>query len=112
MAAETSQTLDRGLRVLEVLAATPNGLTVTGLAATVSDRIAQAGYKTGQPNTYTDQQRSASVVFYASNRAREQAQAVAKVLDISDVERIVDAARVLAGGSDVVVVVGSDQSTS
>jgi DNA-binding IclR family transcriptional regulator len=35
MAAETSQTLDRGLRVLEVLAATPNGLTVTALATEV-----------------------------------------------------------------------------
>jgi hypothetical protein len=35
MAAETSQTLDRGLRVLEVLAATPNGLTVTALAGEV-----------------------------------------------------------------------------
>lgn len=35
MAAETSQTLDRGLRVLEVLAASPNGLTVTSLAAQV-----------------------------------------------------------------------------
>ena len=33
MAAETSQTLDRGLRVLAVLAATPGGLTVTELAA-------------------------------------------------------------------------------
>ncbi|CAM3262579.1 helix-turn-helix domain-containing protein [Nocardioides dubius] len=33
MAAETSQTLDRGVRVLEVLAATPGGLTVTELAA-------------------------------------------------------------------------------
>lgn len=33
MAAETSQTLDRGLRVLEVLAETPSGLTVTELAA-------------------------------------------------------------------------------
>src|SRR5688500_12858612 len=32
MAAETSQTLDRGLRVLEVLAASPNGLTVTELS--------------------------------------------------------------------------------
>jgi DNA-binding IclR family transcriptional regulator len=32
MAAETSQTLDRGLRVLSVLAAHPNGLTVTELA--------------------------------------------------------------------------------
>jgi len=35
MAAETSQTLDRGLRVLEVLAATPSGLTITALAAQV-----------------------------------------------------------------------------
>src|SRR5689334_3636288 len=32
MAAETSQTLDRGLRVLKVLAETPGGLTVTELA--------------------------------------------------------------------------------
>jgi DNA-binding IclR family transcriptional regulator len=35
MAAETSQTLDRGLRVLEVLAGTPGGLTITNLAAEV-----------------------------------------------------------------------------
>jgi len=35
MAAETSQTLDRGLRVLSVLAASPHGLTVTELAAQV-----------------------------------------------------------------------------
>jgi DNA-binding IclR family transcriptional regulator len=35
MSAETSQTLDRGLRVLEVLAATPRGMTVTELAAAV-----------------------------------------------------------------------------
>lgn len=35
MATETSQTLDRGLRVLEVLAGSPAGLTVTALAAEV-----------------------------------------------------------------------------
>lgn len=33
MASETSQTLDRGLRVLEVLARTPDGATVTELAS-------------------------------------------------------------------------------
>lgn len=33
MPAETSQTLDRGLRVLDVLASSPGGLTVTELAA-------------------------------------------------------------------------------
>jgi DNA-binding IclR family transcriptional regulator len=35
MPAETSQTLDRGLRVLAVLAGSPNGLTVTELAGAV-----------------------------------------------------------------------------
>jgi DNA-binding IclR family transcriptional regulator len=35
MAAETSQTLDRGLRVLTVLAGAPGGLTVTELAAAI-----------------------------------------------------------------------------
>jgi DNA-binding IclR family transcriptional regulator len=35
MPAETSQTLDRGLRVLAVLASHPNGLTVTELSSTV-----------------------------------------------------------------------------
>ncbi len=35
MAAETSQTLDRGLRVLSVLASTPGGLSITELAALV-----------------------------------------------------------------------------
>lgn len=35
MAAETSQTLDRGLRVLEVLAGSPSGLSVTELAGVV-----------------------------------------------------------------------------
>lgn len=35
MATETSQTLNRGLRVLEVLAASPQGLTITALAAQV-----------------------------------------------------------------------------
>ncbi len=35
MAAETSQTLDRGLQVLEAVAGAPDGLTVTELAATL-----------------------------------------------------------------------------
>ena len=35
MAAETSQTLDRGLRVLRALAATPGGLSITALAAEI-----------------------------------------------------------------------------
>lgn len=35
MAAETSQTLDRGLRVLAVLASSPAGLSITELSATV-----------------------------------------------------------------------------
>jgi len=35
MAVETSQTLDRGLRVLQTLAATPQGMTITALATEI-----------------------------------------------------------------------------
>src|SRR3954462_3368228 len=35
MAAETSQTLDRGLRVLRTLAAAPHGMSITALAAEI-----------------------------------------------------------------------------
>ena len=35
MTAETSQTLDRGLRVLRTLAAAPHGLSITALAAEI-----------------------------------------------------------------------------
>jgi hypothetical protein len=94
----------------DVSVAVLNGTTINGLASTVAKRLSQAGFGSGPTANYTDQARSASVVFYAASGSRREAFDVAKVLDISDVQPIIDAARQLAPGADVVVVVGADQS--
>jgi hypothetical protein len=88
-----------------------NGTTVSGLAATINDRVEQSGFTMSQPPAnYTDSARSASVVFYDGSANRTQAFAVGKLLGVSDVQPIIDAARTLAPGADVVVVVGADQT--
>jgi hypothetical protein len=88
-----------------------NGTTVAGLAGTINTRLEQAGYTASQaPTNYTDQARSASVVFYNGSENRTQAIEIAKLLDISDRQPIIDAATQLAPGADVVVVVGADQT--
>jgi hypothetical protein len=88
-----------------------NGTTVSGLAATINTRLEQAGYTASQdPTNYTDQARSASVVFYNGSENRTQAIEIAKLLDVSDRQPIIDAAAQLAPGADVVVVVGADQT--
>ena len=87
-----------------------NGTTITGLAAQVSEKIEQAGFRVGEPDTYTDQARSASVVFYSGSASRRSAFEAAKALNISDVQPVADTAKQLAPGADVVVVVGADQS--
>ncbi len=88
-----------------------NGTTIAGLAAGVNTKLQQAGFAKGpDPTDYSDQARSATVVFYASRPFEAQAKAAAKLLGVSDVQLIVDAARGLAPGADVVVVVGADQT--
>ncbi len=88
-----------------------NGTTVSGLAGQVDTAVTEAGYTEAQtPTNYTDQARSASVVFYNGSENRTQAIAIGKLLDISDRQPIVDAAAQLAPGADVVIVVGADQT--
>jgi hypothetical protein len=87
-----------------------NGTTINGLASTVAKRLSQAGFGSGPTSNYTDQARSASVVFYATSGDRRAAFDAAKVLNISDVQPIIDGAKALAPGAGVVVVVGADQS--
>jgi hypothetical protein len=95
----------------ETSVAVLNGTTVGGLAASINSRLEQAGYtKSQEPTNYTDQARSASVVFYSGSENRTQAIEIAKLLDISDRQPIIDAAAQLAPGADVVVVTGADQT--
>ena len=95
----------------ETTVAVLNGTTIAGLAGSVNTRLQQGGFQQGPtPTNYTDQARSATVVFYASSVYRTRASEAAKLLSVSDVQPIIDAARQLAPGADVVVVVGADQS--
>jgi hypothetical protein len=117
-AAETPGTSGKGNKEKEPVVsraetdvAVLNGTTITGLAGSVNDRLVQAGYTAIQnPMDYTDQARSASVVFYNGSANRTQAIEIAKQLDISDRQPIIEEAAQLAPGADVVVVVGADQS--
>ena len=88
-----------------------NGTTVSGLAGTIDTSLTEAGYTEAQtPTNYTDQARSASVIFYNGSENRTAAIEIRKLLDISDVQPIETAASQLAPGADVVVVVGADQT--
>jgi hypothetical protein len=111
--AQASRTPSRGSSTSsreDVSVAVLNGTTINGLASTVAKRLSQAGFGSGPTSNYTDQARSASVVFYADSGQRRAAFDAAKVLNISDVQPIIDAAKQLAPGAQVVVVVGADQS--
>jgi hypothetical protein len=100
-----------------------NGTPTDGLAGTTRDKLVKAGYsdEVGLVRTgnNTDQQRQDSVVFYASGQ-RAMARDVAKVLGITTRPEAIDAdTQALADNTgegaaghatDVVVIVGSDQS--
>lgn len=101
-----STTVSRG----DVQVAVLNGTTINGLASAVQKKLSQAGFGSGPTANFTDQARSASVVFYAGSGSRRAAFEAAKVLNVSDVQPIVDSAKALAPGADVVVVVGADQA--
>ncbi|MEA2169966.1 MAG: hypothetical protein QOF76_3266 [Solirubrobacteraceae bacterium] len=90
---------------------TLNGTTIAGLATSVDNKIQQAGWASaGTPANFYEQTRSATIVFYATSVYRAQAQAVAKLLGVGDVQLVDANTRRLAPDANVVVVVGSDQS--
>jgi LytR cell envelope-related transcriptional attenuator len=93
----------------DVTVAVLNGTTVPGLAATVGDRIAGAGFQLGTVTNNFDQERAESVVLYAPG-AEDEAADVGRRLDISQREPIDAESQALAGDATVVVVAGADQN--
>jgi hypothetical protein len=85
-----------------------NGTGVDGLAKQVADELEAAGYRRGNV-TNASSQRAESAVLYAQG-AREEAQAVARELDVGQTEPIDSASQSLAGDASVVVLVGADQT--
>lgn len=88
-----------------------NGTTVPGLAATIADKVEQAGFARGQEADNSEQQLPRSAILYGPGQKRA-GQEVAKVLDVSDV-RPLDAGTQAIAGADatVVVVIGVDKTT-
>jgi hypothetical protein len=87
-----------------------NGTTINGLAANTADKLASSGYKRGSTGDFTDQQRSASTIFFR-RQARRQARDISRELHISDLRPMDAETQALAGGrADVAVVVGSDKA--
>jgi hypothetical protein len=86
-----------------------NGTLVQGLAAQIGDTVKQKGFQLINVANATEQQRAESVVLYTDDANRE-ARAVARRLDISQIEPADDTSRSLAGDATVIVVVGADQT--
>lgn len=92
-----------------VTVAVLNGTTVPGLAATLSDRIAAAGFKPGTIDDYSDKQLAESVIQYAPGRQAE-AKAVRRSLGIRRREPLTADGRALASGATVIVIAGVDKA--
>src|SRR5437763_4506632 len=74
-----------------------NGTTVTGLAATVADKVEQAGFRRGNTNNaLTQGQQAESVVEYSDGNVKA-AELVGKKLGITQVEKIDPQTQGLAG---------------
>jgi hypothetical protein len=89
-----------------------NGTTVTGLAATVADKVEQAGFKRGNTtNALTQGQQAESVVEYARGD-KDQARLVANKLGISQIEPVDPQTQGIAGDATVTVIVGADKAST
>ena len=90
-----------------VTVAVLNATTVPGLAATLGDRLAAAGFKKGTIDTYSDQQLAESVVQYAPGH-QAAAKAVGRRIGIGDREPVTADGRAIAPDATVIVIAGAD----
>jgi hypothetical protein len=92
-----------------VTVAVLNGTTVPGLAATLSDEVAAAGFKVGTITNFSDQQLAESVVQYAPGHEAE-ARAVSRRLKVTQREPVNPSSQALAGDATVIVIAGADKA--
>jgi LytR cell envelope-related transcriptional attenuator len=92
-----------------VTVAVLNGTTVPGLAATLRNQIAAAGFRKGTINVFSDQQLAESVVQYEPGHQAE-AKAVSRLIAISRREPVTADSSAVAGDASVVVIAGADKA--
>jgi LytR cell envelope-related transcriptional attenuator len=93
----------------DVTVAVLNGTTVPGLAATLRDQIAAAGFKKGLIDVFSDQQLVESSVQYAAGHQAE-ANAVSRSIGVSRREPVTAESRALAGDATLIVIAGADKA--
>jgi hypothetical protein len=93
----------------DVTVAVLNGTMVPGLAATLRDQIAAAGFRDGTIDDYSDKQLGESVVQYAPGQ-QAAANAVGRRFGISRLEPATADSRALAGEATVIVIAGADKA--
>jgi predicted alpha/beta-fold hydrolase len=88
-----------------------NGTSVTGLARQIGDDLESRGFQIGNVTNATAEggERAESAALYVGG-ARREARAVARALDISQIEAASPEIEQLAGGASVIVVVGLDKT--
>jgi LytR cell envelope-related transcriptional attenuator len=92
-----------------VTVAVLNGTTVPGLAATLRDQLAVAGFRKGTIDVFSDHQLVESVVQYAPGQ-QAAAEAVGRRLGISQRGPVTPDSRALAGDATVIVIAGADMA--
>ncbi|MEA2492257.1 MAG: hypothetical protein QOJ29_168 [Thermoleophilaceae bacterium] len=95
----------------KITVAVLNGTSIPGLAAQIGDRVDAEGFTLGTvSNASTTQgQRANSVAMYSPGHQRD-ASAVARKLNIRNVQPIDAGSQGIAGDASVVVIVGSDKT--
>jgi hypothetical protein len=92
-----------------VTVAVLNGTTVNGLAASLRDQLAAAGFQKGEIDVYADQQLAESIVEYAPGHLAE-AKAVGRRLGIGRREPVTADSLALAGDATVIVIADADKA--
>ena len=88
-----------------------NGTETTGLAHRISGQLQQLGYSQAAPlSGHPPGATQSTVVEYASGH-RSDAESVARVLGVSNVQAMEAAITPLAGSANVAVVVGADKAS-
>jgi hypothetical protein len=95
----------------ETSVAVLNGTSTAGLAHHLASDLQQTGYSLAEASTAVPPGTHPTTVVEYSHGHRDDAQAVAKTLDVREVQAMDSTTTALAGSADVVVLAGADQAS-
>jgi hypothetical protein len=103
------KTASPAIRPADVSVAILNGTTVNGLASSIGTKLEQQGFKVGNEDNSNQGQVNESVVLFKPGKSHEAA-LVRRRLGLTQIEPADQQSLAQSGGTDVIVVLGSDQA--